>query len=108
VFGAREEEIDAAGIEAMLAGAQAEAAAPAGDQPIDATISQWLHRAGLPAGDLYHAALATFEKPLFEFALHQTGGNQLRAANLLGINRNTLHKRLVDLDIDPDRFSRGS
>ena len=41
-------------------------------------------------GALYHGALAAFEKPLFEHALRETGGNQLRAAQLLGINRNTL------------------
>ena len=46
-----------------------------------------------------------FEKPLFEHALARTGGNQLRAAQMLGINRNTLRKRLVELDIDPDRFA---
>jgi two-component system nitrogen regulation response regulator GlnG len=49
--------------------------------------------------------LAAFEKPLFEYALARTGGNQLRAAALLGINRNTLRKRLSELAIDPDRFS---
>ncbi|MEO5706963.1 MAG: sigma-54 dependent transcriptional regulator [Alteraurantiacibacter sp.] len=102
---AREEEIDASGIEAMLAVAPVEASLPTG-QAIDALIMQWLERAKLPSGDLYHAALAVFEKPLFEHALRQTGGNQLRAATLLGINRNTLHKRLVELGIDPDRFSR--
>lgn len=104
---AREEEIDASGIEAMLAVAPVEATLPT-DRAIDDVIMQWLEQAKLPSGDLYHAALAVFEKPLFEHALRQTGGNQLRAANLLGINRNTLHKRLVDLAIDPDRFSRGS
>ena len=48
---------------------------------------------------------AAFEMPLFEHALRRTGGNQLRAAQLLGINRNTLRKRLADLAIDPERFS---
>jgi two-component system nitrogen regulation response regulator GlnG len=43
---------------------------------------------------------------LFAEVLRQTGGNQLRAAQLLGINRNTLRKRLCDLDIDPDDHSR--
>jgi two-component system nitrogen regulation response regulator GlnG len=48
-------------------------------------------------GELYDAALAAFERPLFAHALAATGNNQVRAARLLGINRNTLRKRLVDL-----------
>ena len=48
-------------------------------------------------GQLYDAALAAFERPLFAHALAVTGGNQLRAAKLLGINRNTLRKRLSEL-----------
>jgi len=51
---------------------------------------------------LYSAALAAFERPLFLHALSITGGNQLRAARLLGINRNTLRKRLSDLTITAD------
>jgi two-component system nitrogen regulation response regulator GlnG len=57
-------------------------------------------------GTLYHEALAAFERPLFEHTLRETGGNQLRAAQLLGINRNTLRKRLDDLAIDPEAFAR--
>ncbi len=51
-------------------------------------------------GDVHGALLARVEKPLIETALARTGGNQLRAAELLGINRNTLRKRIVDLGID--------
>jgi len=54
------------------------------------------------AGRMYDDALAAFERPLFLHALAQTGGNQLRAAQMLGINRNTLRKRLSDLGIHPD------
>ena len=57
-------------------------------------------------GNLYHDALAELERPLFRHALSKTGGNQLKAAQLLGINRNTLRKRLSELDIDPESFSR--
>lgn len=69
-------------------------------------LDQWLSANNPPVGALYHSALAAFEKPLIEHALGQTGGNQLRAASLLGINRNTLRKRLGELAIDPDRFVR--
>lgn len=69
-------------------------------------LEHWLSANNPPKGALYHSALAAFEKPLIEHALGQTGGNQLRAASLLGINRNTLRKRLGELAIDPDRFVR--
>lgn len=71
-------------------------------------LDQWLAGAEVPPGTLYDRALAAFERPLFEHALRQTGGNQLRAAQLLGINRNTLRKRLADLEVDPDEFGRSS
>ncbi|WP_338468192.1 sigma-54 dependent transcriptional regulator [Novosphingobium sp. ZN18A2] len=76
-----------------------------GDPTLDVAFAHWLADADPQPGALYEAALAAFEKPLFEHALEQTGGNQLRAAQLLGINRNTLRKRLVQLDIDPERFA---
>ncbi|MFC3097765.1 sigma-54-dependent transcriptional regulator [Alteraurantiacibacter palmitatis] len=99
----REEEIDAATVEALLSSAAVENAMPV-DGNIEAMIAAWLGMAGLPDGDLYHQALAVLERPVFEFALARTGGNQLRAAQLLGINRNTLRKRLGELEIDPERF----
>ncbi|MDD9854253.1 MAG: sigma-54 dependent transcriptional regulator [Deltaproteobacteria bacterium] len=52
-----------------------------------------------PGGSLYRELLARFERPLFQAALAHTGGNQLRAAALLGINRNTLHKKLGELGV---------
>ncbi|MEX0342047.1 MAG: nitrogen regulation protein NR(I), partial [Erythrobacter sp.] len=60
-------------------------------------IEAWVESARPADGAIYHAALAAFEKPLFELALERTEGNQLRAARLLGINRNTLRKRLSEL-----------
>ena len=99
----REERIDVATVRQMLAERSVADAAPAGD--FESAISGWLGKAEPPPGTLYHGALAAFEKPLFEHALRETGGNQLRAAQLLGINRNTLRKRLDDLEIDPERFN---
>ncbi|WP_305096005.1 sigma-54-dependent transcriptional regulator [Croceibacterium aestuarii] len=100
---AREEEIDGYAISSLL-----ETNAPAqggGIADFDSALRAWLAAERPAEGDLYHAALAAFERPLFALALRRTGGNQLRAARLLGINRNTLRKRLSDLDIEPERFS---
>jgi two-component system nitrogen regulation response regulator GlnG len=52
------------------------------------------------ASDLHEALLRRIERPLLERVLSHTGGNQLRAAALLGINRNTLRKKLTELGID--------
>ncbi|MEM7778949.1 MAG: sigma-54 dependent transcriptional regulator [Pseudomonadota bacterium] len=73
---------------------------------IGAALDIWLSREEPAPGTVYASALAAFEKPLIEHALGQTGGNQLRAAKHLGINRNTLRKRISELGIEPDRFAR--
>ncbi len=52
-----------------------------------------------PARELHAAVVAAVEQPLIELILEQTGGNQLRAAELLGINRNTLRKKITALGI---------
>jgi len=70
----------------------------------EAALEGWLKREDPASGTLYHAALAAFERPLFEHVLRKTGGNQLQAARVLGINRNTLRKRLSDLAIDAEEF----
>jgi two-component system nitrogen regulation response regulator GlnG len=49
---------------------------------------------GLPAPGLYDRLLAEVERPLIAQALQATGGNQIRAAGVLGINRNTLRKKM--------------
>ena len=101
---AREEDIDAGTVNQLLA--DRSPSEDVGTPPsLSTALDAWLAGQQIPAGSLYHAALAAFEKPLFEHALARTGGNQLRAAALLGINRNTLRKRLSELAIDPDRFS---
>ena len=50
-------------------------------------------------GTLYDRVIAAVERPLIETVLARHGHNQLRAAKALGINRNTLRKRLDDLGI---------
>ncbi len=54
---------------------------------------------GLPPAGLYHRILREVEYPLLTAALAATRGNQIRAADLLGVNRNTLRKKIRDLDI---------
>ncbi|HWA92211.1 MAG TPA: nitrogen regulation protein NR(I) [Rhizomicrobium sp.] len=54
---------------------------------------------GLPPAGLYHRILREIEHPLLTAALAATRGNQIRAADLLGVNRNTLRKKIRDLDI---------
>ena len=58
-----------------------------------------LHGGVLPPPGLYTRILREVEAPLIEIALEATGGNQAKCADLLGINRNTLRKKITDLDI---------
>ncbi len=58
-----------------------------------------LHGGQLPAPGLYQRILREMEMPLIEIALDATGGNQAKCADLLGINRNTLRKKITELDI---------
>ena len=58
-----------------------------------------LHGGVLPPPGLYPRILREVETPLIEIALEATGGNQAKCADLLGINRNTLRKKITDLDI---------
>jgi two-component system nitrogen regulation response regulator GlnG len=58
-------------------------------------------------GRLYRAILGRVERPLLRHALEMAGGNQLKAARLLGINRNTLRKRLRLLGLLPARHRNG-
>ncbi|TPW00276.1 MAG: Nitrogen assimilation regulatory protein [Beijerinckiaceae bacterium] len=57
------------------------------------------HGAGLPPPGLYHRILREIEYPVISAALAATRGNQIKAAELLGLNRNTLRKKVRDLDI---------
>ncbi|MBO9476888.1 response regulator [Shimia sp. R11_0] len=62
-----------------------------------------LHGNMLPPAGLYARILREIELPLIEIALDATGGNQAKCADLLGINRNTLRKKITDLDIHVTR-----
>ena len=58
-----------------------------------------LHGGALPPPGVYQRILREVELPLIEIALDATAGNQAKCADLLGINRNTLRKKITDLDI---------
>lgn len=72
----------------------------------DAQIHALLHahverylEAETPEGELYAEIEAIFEKPLFKIVLECTNGNRSKAAAMLGINRNTLHTKLVKYEL---------
>jgi two-component system nitrogen regulation response regulator GlnG len=52
--------------------------------------------------NLYDLIIGLVEKPLLRAVLRETSGNQVRAAQILGINRNTLRKKLTEHGVDPD------
>ena len=64
------------------------------------------YRDTLPPPGLYHRILREIEGPLIGAALAATRGNQIRAAELLGVNRNALRKKVRDLDLQVFRTSR--
>jgi len=96
---------------AVIEGELAQPAMPAvGEEPrADETLAGAVERHltryfgdfgdGLPPPGLYHRILREVEYPLLSAALAATRGNQIRAADLLGVNRNTLRKKIRDLDI---------
>ena len=51
---------------------------------------------GQPAANVYGMVLRQVEKPMLEVVMAQCGGNQSKAADMLGINRNTLRKKLTE------------
>jgi two-component system nitrogen regulation response regulator GlnG len=75
-------------------------------QAIEAHLKRYfdLHGESLPPDGLYDRILKEMELPLIALSLSATRGNQVRTAELLGINRNTLRKKIRDLDI---RVTRG-
>jgi len=94
-------------VEAELADTAAppEAEARPRDDSLGAAVERHLseyfiaHEGGLPPVGLYERVLREVEQPLLRLSLEATGGNQIRAAALLGLNRNTLRKKIRALDI---------
>ena len=65
------------------------------------------HQGRLPAHGLYDRILQEIERPLLTICLEATRGNQIKAAELLGLNRNTLRKKLRELEIQARRSGAG-
>jgi len=61
---------------------------------------------GVPAPGLYDRVLEEVERPLIQLTLAATRGNQVRAAEILGLNRNTLRKKIQDLGVEMTRGKR--
>ena len=76
------------------------------EELISAALPRFVREAApIENGRLYRSVMARVELPLLRQALEMSGGNQLKAARLLGINRNTLRKRLRLLGLLPSSRS---
>ncbi len=102
-----QEVIDAGVVEAELGEmpASTDSAEMPGGEGLAAAVEHHLkdyfaaHKGGLPSAGLYDRVLREVERPLIVLTLGATRGNQIRAAHLLGLNRNTLRKKIRELDI---------
>ncbi len=76
---------------------------------VEAHLARYFAEFGrdLPPPLLYDRILAQVEKPLLIACLTATRGNQIKASELLGLNRNTLRKKIRDLDIQVFRGAGG-
>ena len=76
-----------------------------GSEPLAAAVERHIRRFlaaggdGMPMRDIYDKVIAEVERPLIQMTLSATRGNQIKAAAMLGLNRNTLRKKIRDLDI---------
>lgn len=70
-----------------------------GECVADALARYFFMLDGQQTTDLYAMVLREMEAPLFRAVLDHTGGNQCRAAELLGLNRGTLRKKLKQYDL---------
>src|SRR5215813_7574483 len=100
------EVIDAGSVDAELVSTAASSdAGPAASESLGAAAERHLrqyfaaHGGTLPARGLHDRVLREIERPLIALSLEATRGNQIRAADLLGLNRNTLRKKIRELDI---------
>ena len=92
----------------LSAGGGGESEAPVSSghvEPLAAAVERHIRRflatAGddIPMRDIYDRVIAEVERPLIQMTLSATRGNQIKAAAMLGLNRNTLRKKIRDLEI---------
>ena len=70
-------------------------------QAISESLDEYfLHLDGQPPHAIYEMVLNCVEKPMLEYILDKAGGNQSKAAEILGINRNTLRKKMALYKLD--------
>ncbi|APT57107.1 nitrogen regulation protein NR(I) [Roseomonas gilardii] len=71
------------------------------EQAVERHLHSFLgaHRDGMPVRDLYERVVSEVERPLIRLALAATRGNQIKAAAMLGLNRNTLRKKIRELEL---------
>ena len=90
---------------AAQGGASGGTSGPVGTEPLAAAVERHIRQFlaasndGIPMQDIYDRVIAEVERPLIEMTLAATRGNQIRAAAILGLNRNTLRKKIRDLGI---------
>ena len=92
--------------ELSAGGGELEAPAAAdGAEPLAAAVERHIRRFlatsgdDVPMRDIYDKVIAEVERPLIQMTLSATRGNQIKAAAMLGLNRNTLRKKIRDLEI---------
>jgi len=78
------------------------------DDAVRARLRQLLEAGAERPRELYAQVMTAVERPLLEFVLRHAGGNQVRAAEILGINRNTLRKKITELGILLERVPTAS
>jgi two-component system nitrogen regulation response regulator GlnG len=99
VFRARGTLIEAADVDALLPpiAARVPLEEMSFEEMVRSQISAFLRRVdGYPLEDVYNHVVGRVERPLLELIMERTGGNQVRAAEILGMGRNTLRRKLTE------------
>jgi two-component system nitrogen regulation response regulator GlnG len=79
------------------------------EEMVRAKIHALLQRMeGYPVEDLYEEVISRVERPLIELVLERTSNNQVRAAEILGMNRNTLRKKIAERGVNLDDALRSA